>query len=292
MPGTLYLVATPIGNLEDITLRALRVLGEVDLIACEDTRHTRKLLSHYKISKPLVSYHEHNERARSAELIEKLLGGLNVALVSDAGTPLISDPGYSIVTEAALAGVPIVPIPGASAAIAALAASGLPTNEFLFAGFLPARGAERRRRLNDFAKSPSSLVFYEAPHRIKECIEAAREILGDRPAALARELTKVHEEIIRGRLSEIAALISEREPKGEYVLIIGPRAASEPPEVGAAAQENTIIEQVRALMAAEGLDQKTALKRVAKLRGLTKREAYRQLVNQTENLESTGSVQE
>src|SRR5262249_50993425 len=292
MPATLYLVATPIGNLEDITLRALRVLGEVDIIACEDTRHTRKLLSHYKISKPLVSYHEHNERARAAELIEKLLEGLSVALVSDAGMPLISDPGYSIVSEAALAGVPVVPVPGARAVIAALAASGLPTNEFLFAGFLPPRRAQRKRRLHDLATSPSSLVLYEAPHRIKECIEDAREILGDRPAALARELTKVHEEIIRGRLSEIAAVISEREPKGEYVLIIGPRPASELPDVGAAAQENTIIEQVRTLMAAEGLDQKTALKRVAKLRGLTKREAYRQLVNQTENPETSDSVRE
>jgi 16S rRNA (cytidine1402-2'-O)-methyltransferase len=282
MPGTLYLVATPIGNLEDITLRALRILGEVDLIACEDTRHTRKLLSHYKISKPLVSYHEHNERERAGELIEKLLAGSNVALVSDAGMPLISDPGYSIVSGAALAGLPIVPIPGASAVITALAASGLPTNEFLFAGFLPPRRAQRRRRLEDFAASPSSLVFYEAPHRIKDCLNDAREVLGDRHAALARELTKVHEEIIRGRLSEIAARISEREPKGEYVLIIAPRPASEPPEVTEAGEEKTIIDQVRALMASEGLDQMAALKRVAKLRGLTKREAYRQLINQTE----------
>jgi len=285
MPGTLYLVATPIGNLEDITLRALRVLGEVDIIACEDTRHTRKLLSHYKISKPLVSYHEHNERARSGELIEKLLAGLSVALVSDAGMPLISDPGYSIVSEAAKAGIPIVPIPGASAVITALAASGLPTSEFLFAGFLPPRSAQRKRRLHDFATSPSSLVLYEAPHRIKDCVDDAREILGDRQAALARELTKLHEEIIRGRLSEIAARISEREPKGEYVLIIGPKSPSEPTEV-TAAQDNTIIEQVRALMAAEGLDQKTALKRVDKLRGLTRREAYRQLINQTDNPET------
>src|SRR5215470_8133378 len=196
--------------------------------------------------------------------------------------PLISDPGYSIVSDAAQAGVPVIPIPGASAVITALAASGLPTSEFLFAGFLPPRSAARRRRLHDFATSPSSLVLYEAPHRVKDCLDDAREILGDRPAALARELTKLHEEIIRGRLSEIAARISDREPKGEYVLMIGPRPASEPPEVIAAAQENTIIEQVRALIA-EGLDQKTALKRVAKLRGLTKREAYRQLVKQTEN---------
>src|SRR5262249_50651831 len=292
MPGTLYLVATPIGNLEDITLRALRVLGEVDIIACEDTRHTRKLLSHYKISKPLVSYHEHNERARAGELIEKLLGGLSVALVSDAGMPLISDPGYSIVTEAARAGVPIVPIPGASAVVTALAASGLPTSEFVFAGFLPPRSVQRKRRLNDFAMSLSSLVFYEAPHRIKDCLNDAREVLGDRPAALARELTKIHEEIIRGHLSEIADRISQREPKGEYVLIIGPRSASELPELRTGELETSIVEEVRAIMAAEGLDQKSALKRVAKLRGLTKREAYRQLVNQTDHQETNGTVQE
>src|SRR6516162_7864012 len=183
MPGKLYLVATPIGNLEDITLRALRILGEVDLIACEDTRHTRKLLSHYKISKPLVSYHEHNERERAGELIEKLLAGLNVALVSDAGMPLISDPGYSIVSEAARAEVPVVPIPGASAGITALAASGLSTSEFAFAGFMPPRSARRKQRLKDFASTAGTLVLYEAPHRIKECIEDAREILGDRRAA-------------------------------------------------------------------------------------------------------------
>src|SRR5260370_139310 len=161
MPGTLYLVGTPIGNLEDITLRALRVLGEVDLIACEDTRHTRKLLSHYNISKPLVSYHEHNERERAGELIEKLQAGSSVALVSGAGMPLISDPGYCIVTEAARVAVPVVPIPGPSAFIAALAASGLPTAEFTFAGFLPPRRAARRRRLEDFLLTPATLVFYE-----------------------------------------------------------------------------------------------------------------------------------
>ena len=210
MPGTLYLVGTPIGNLEDITLRALRVLGEVDLIACEDTRHTGKLLRHYKISKPLVSYHEHNERERAGELIEKLLAGLSVALVSDAGMPLISDPGYHIVGEAARVGVPVVPIPGPSAVIAALAASGLPTAEFVFAGFLPPRRGARRRRLEDYLLTPSTLVFYEAPHRIKECLDDARQILGDRQAAVARELTKLHEEMIRGRLSDLAAAIGRR----------------------------------------------------------------------------------
>ena len=282
MPGTLYLVATPIGNLEDITLRALRILGEVDLIACEDTRHTRKLLSHYKVSKPLVSYHEHNERERAAELIEKLLAGLNVALVSDAGMPLISDPGYSIVSEAARAEVRVVPIPGASAGIAALAASGLDTSEFVFAGFLPARRARRKQRLKDFASTGGTLVLFEAPHRIKECIEDAREIFGDRQAALARELTKIHEEIIRGRLSEIEARIKEREPRGEYVLLIAGRSLSEPVEEATDAESSTINEQVRALMDAQGIDKKAALKQVAKNRGITRREAYRQLIEQAD----------
>jgi 16S rRNA (cytidine1402-2'-O)-methyltransferase len=282
MPGTLYLVATPIGNLEDITLRALRILGEVDLIACEDTRHSLKLLSHYKISKPLVSYHEHNERERAVELIEKLLGGLNVALVSDAGMPLISDPGYSIVSEAARAEVPVVPIPGASAGITALAASGLSTSEFVFAGFMPPRSARRKQRLKDFASTAGTLVLYEAPHRIKECIEDAREILGDRRAALARELTKIHEEIVRGRLSEIGARIEEREPRGEYVLLIAGRSLSEPVEETIDAETGTITDQVRAVMDAQGIDQKAALKQVAKRRGITRREAYRQLIEQSD----------
>jgi len=282
MPGTLYLVATPIGNLEDITLRALRILGEVDLIACEDTRHTRKLLSHYKISQPLISYHEHNERVRSGELIEKLLAGLNVALVSDAGMPLISDPGYSIVSEAARAEVPVVPIPGPSAGVAALAASGLATSEFVFAGFMPPRSARRKQRLKDFASTAGTLVLYEAPHRIKECIEDACEILGDREAALARELTKIHEEIIRGRLSEIGARIKEREPRGEYVLLIAGRSLSEPVEETTDAQRSTINEHVRALMDAQGIDKKAALKQVAKQRGITRREAYRQLIEEAD----------
>jgi 16S rRNA (cytidine1402-2'-O)-methyltransferase len=281
MPGTLYLVATPIGNLEDITLRALRVLSEVDLIACEDTRRTRKLLSHYNISKPLVSYHEHNERERARELSEKLLAGSSVALVSDAGMPLISDPGYSIVTQAASLDIPVVPIPGPSAVIAALAASGLPTAEFVFAGFLPPRRAARKRRLKDFSLTSSSLVFYEAPHRIKESIDDALQVLGDRQAALAREMTKLHEEIIRGRLSELAARIRQREPRGEYVLLIGPRTSAEVEDT-VATQDHTIVEQVRALMDAEGIDRKTALKQVAKQRGLTRREAYRQWVEQAE----------
>src|SRR5712692_3798600 len=194
MPGALYIVATPIGNLEDITLRALRVLKEVDLIACEDTRHTRKLLAHYQISKPAVSYHEHNERERATELIDKIEAGLNIALVSDAGTPLISDPGFHIVSEAIDRHIPVIPIPGPSALVTALSAAGVPTGEFVFVGFLPSRGAARRARLEELADVRSTLIFYEAPHRIKATIEDARRAFGDRECVVARELTKLHEE--------------------------------------------------------------------------------------------------
>ena len=280
MPGTLYIVATPIGNLEDITLRALKVLSEVDVIACEDTRHTRKLLSHYEISKPLVSYHEHNERERAAELVARLESGSIVALVSDAGMPLISDPGYHLVREAIEHQIPIIPIPGASALVTALAASGLDTNEFLFAGFLPPRRSSRRARLADLAASPYTVIFYETPHRITEALRDALELLGDRPAALARELTKIHEEIIRGKLSDIIAHTLQREPRGEYVLTIGSagpegRGATEGRE-----QSRSIQDEIDHLMKDSGLDKKTALKRIAKLRGVSRSEAYRMLMSE------------
>jgi 16S rRNA (cytidine1402-2'-O)-methyltransferase len=277
MPGTLYIVATPIGNLEDITLRALKVLSEVDVIACEDTRHTRKLLSHYEISKPLVSYHEHNERERAAELVARLESGSSVALVSDAGMPLISDPGYHLVREAIEHQIRIVPIPGASALVTALAASGLHTNEFLFAGFLPPRKSARRARLSDLATSRGTLVFYETPHRIVEALQDALEVLGDRPAAIARELTKIHEEIIRGRLAGIAAQVSESTPRGEYVLVIGPPAPGSDRPAEEATPPQSILEEVEELMSSAGLDRKTALKRVAKSREISKSEAYRML---------------
>ena len=275
MAGTLYIVATPIGNLEDITLRALRVLKEVDLIACEDTRHTRKLLAHYQISKPTVSYHEHNERERAAELTTKLEAGLNIALVSDAGTPMISDPGFHIVNEAIGRQIPVIPIPGPSALVTALSAAGLPTGEFAFIGFLPSRGASRRGRLKELADVRSTLIFYEAPHRIKATIEDARETLGDRDCVVARELTKLHEEFVRGRLSEIA--MPEGSARGEIVLIVGP------PREGPAKQTedkatSSIVEEVEQLMDAEGLDQKTALKRAARERGIGKSEAYRLMI--------------
>ena len=204
MPGTLYLVATPIGNLSDITHRALQVLHDVDLIACEDTRHTHKLLRHYGITTKTISYHEHNEQQRAVQLIDQLKQGSDVAVVSDAGTPAISDPGFRLVRAAIENDVPIVPVPGPSALISALIAAGLPTNEFFFAGFLPAKSNARRARLSELQIVPGTLIFYEAPHRLAATLRDAFEILGEREAVVARELTKVHEEIRRGRLSELS----------------------------------------------------------------------------------------
>src|SRR5256712_3256309 len=221
MPGTLYVVPTPIGNLEDITQRALRVLGEVDLIACEDTRHTRKLLNHYAIKTKTISYHEHNERERAAQLCAMIEAGKSVALVSDAGTPAISDPGFRLVRLAIEAGLPVVSLPGPSALITALAGSGLPTDEFFFSGFLPARSGARRTRLEELRSIPATLIFYEAPHRIVPTLNDSLEILDEREAVVARELTKLHEEIVRGRLSELAARFSSSESvRGEMVLMI------------------------------------------------------------------------
>jgi 16S rRNA (cytidine1402-2'-O)-methyltransferase len=273
MAGTLYIVATPIGNLEDITLRALRVLKEADLIACEDTRHTRKLLAHYKISTTTISYHDHNERERSVELVNKLEAGQNIAVVSDAGTPLISDPGFRIVREAIERGILVVPIPGPSALIAALSAAGLPEREFTFVGFLPARRAARRARLAELAGASSTLIFYEAPHRIKDSIDDAREVLGNRDCVLAREVTKIHEEFVRGRLSEIE--LAEDATRGEIVLMIGPPLESEQPE---APELTSILERTEQIVRTAGLDQKAALKRAARERGISKSEAYRRMI--------------
>src|SRR5215469_18942564 len=220
--GCLYLVATPIGNLEDVTVRALRVLKEADLIACEDTRQTQKLLQHYGIHKELVSYHGHNELTRASELVIQLEEGAQVALVSDAGTPVVSDPGYRLVTLCLRHHIPVIPIPGPSALLAALSASGLPNEEFLFAGFLPARSGERKRALERLRIEDRTMILYEAPHRIEETLDAALEVLGDRPACLAREVTKMHEEFRRGTLSELAASLAERPARGEITLLIGP----------------------------------------------------------------------
>src|SRR5579863_9092239 len=272
----LYLVATPIGNLEDITLRALRILKEVDQIACEDTRHTQVLLHHYNIQKPLVSYHEHNELTRAPELVLAMEQGAQIALVSDAGVPLVSDPGYRLVTLCLRHHIPVIPIPGPSALLAALSASGLPNEEFLFVGFLPARSGERRRALERLRIEERTIVLYEAPHRITECVADAREVLGDRPACLAREVTKLHEEFRRGRLSELAASLAERPAKGEITLLIGAQDSS----AGQSSVDSmqSLAERVEELIHQAKLDRKDALKLAAKERGLTRREAYDKLV--------------
>jgi 16S rRNA (cytidine1402-2'-O)-methyltransferase len=276
MPGTLYVVSTPIGNLEDITHRAIRVLGEVDLIACEDTRHTHKLLRHYGISTKTISYHEHNEQERSGELIDLLLRGTNVAVVSDAGTPGISDPGFRLIRLAVAKRVQVVPIPGPSALITALVASGLPPDEFFFGGFLPARSGARQTRLNELRSVPGTLIFYEAPHRLAATLKDAYEILGEREAVVARELTKLHEEIGRGRLSELAACFSSSETaRGEIVLIVDRNIIES--ETMAAAPRASVVELVERLES-EGLDHRAALKKAARELGLSRAEAYRRLI--------------
>jgi 16S rRNA (cytidine1402-2'-O)-methyltransferase len=268
--GTLYVVATPIGNLEDISSRALRILGEVDLIACEDTRQTRKLLDRYVISKPLVSYHEHNEQTRSSELLRELLAGKSIALVSDAGTPLIADPGYRLVQQACEQGVSVSPIPGPSAVLAALSASGLPTDSFHFHGFLPAKKAQRRKVLEEWKGSPATLVFYETPHRVLDALEDIAETLGARPLVLARELTKIHEEFLRGTAAELREALAKRPSvKGEIVLLIG---KSQIPDVDETPLETAVAKLVQA-----GVPRMDALKTVARQRGLSKREVYKKL---------------
>lgn len=272
--GCLYLVATPIGNLEDITLRALRVLKEADLIACEDTRQTQKLLQHYGITKEMVSYHSHNELTRAPELVIQLEEGAQVALVSDAGTPVVSDPGHRLVAQCLRHHIPVVPIPGASAFVAALAASGLATEEFLFVGFLPSRAGARRKKLDELKSEPRALVLYEAPHRLAETLSDAAEILGMRHAVVARELTKIHEEFLRGSLADLRDAARGRSPRGEITLLIGPAEEGQLPVVGSV----SLKQRVEQLEAEAGLDRKAALKQAARERGLGKREAYKQLL--------------
>jgi 16S rRNA (cytidine1402-2'-O)-methyltransferase len=220
MPGILYIVATPIGNLEDITLRAVRVLKEVDVVAAEDTRHTQILLNRHDIHTPLTSYHEHNEKTKAQELVTRLARGQNVALVSDAGTPAISDPGFRLVVQAIRAGVRIIPVPGASALTTVLSASGLPTDRFVFEGFLPARKTQRRERLQTLRDETRTLIFYEAPHRLKDTLGDIRELLGNREAVLAREVSKIHEEFLRGPVSELVRALGSGDIRGEVTLII------------------------------------------------------------------------
>lgn len=268
LTGTLYIVATPIGNLEDITLRALRILrDEVAAVACEDTRQTQKLLTHYSIRKPLLSYHEHNEASRTTELIQMLRKGESVALVSDAGTPLLSDPGFRVVKAAVEAGIRVVPVPGATAVLAALTGSGLPTDSFLFLGFLPPKATALRKRLESAASEEATLVAYESPHRILETLTALEEIYGVRRMVLARELTKIHEEFLRGTAAEIRGQLQSRPSiKGEITLVIA--GAEESQVSGDPAKEVRRRE-------AEGLSRMEAIKFVAKQMRLPKREVYR-----------------
>ena len=276
LPGkTLYVVGTPIGNLEDITLRALHVLKQVDLIACEDTRQTAKLLNHYAIQKPTLSYHEHNELTRAAELIVHLERGDNVAVVSDAGMPGVSDPGYRLVALAVRHHIRVVPIPGASAFLSALVASGLPTDSFRFGGFLPAKSGARRTALEAIRHSPRTQIFYEAPHRLLDAIRDVIEVLGvERHVVVAREVTKLHEEFLRGRADELLAQLEQRdEVRGEITLLIG-KADDVPHQP---ASTHNIAQRVKELVSSEKLEEKAALKQAAKEFGLSKSEAYREL---------------
>lgn len=275
----LYLVGTPIGNLEDITLRAVRVLKEVDVIACEDTRQTQKLLNHYAIATRTTSYHEHNEMTRSAELVKEMQEGASVALVTDAGMPGISDPGYRLIALAIRHHLPVVPIPGASAFLAALVASGLPTDSFRFSGFLPAKRGERRAVLEAVKSSPRTQVFYEAPHRVVEALEDVCEVLGSgRHVVVAREVTKLHEEFLRGRAREVLETLKARETvKGEITLLIGKADENDTHVAADASSARVPIRQrVEKIMAEEKVDEKAALKKVAKERGVSKSEAYRE----------------
>jgi len=275
--GCLHLVATPIGNLEDITLRALRILKEADLIACEDTRQTQKLLNHYEIRKRMVSYHEHNEMTRAPELVIEMEQGAKVALVTDAGMPAISDPGHHLVTLCLRHKIPVVPVPGATALVAALAASGMPTDEFLFLGFLPNRATDRRKALKSLSSENRTLVFYEAPHRLREMLADSRQILGNRPAVVAREVTKLHEEFARGTLDELTAEFTRREPRGEITVLIGApneHVASLP------ATSISLPQRVEEIMRAQGMDQKSALKQAARELGIKKREAYQRMLRE------------
>jgi len=273
--GTLYLVGTPIGNLEDITLRALHVLKEVDLIACEDTRQTAKLLNHYAIDKPMLSYHEHNELTRAAELIVHLERGDNIAVVSDAGMPGVSDPGYRLVALAVRHHIRVVPIPGASAFLSALVASGLPTDSFRFGGFLPAKSGARRTALEAIHASPRTQIFYEAPHRLLETIRDVVEVLGpDRHVVIAREVTKLHEEFLRGRADEVLAQLEKRgEVRGEITLLLGKAEEAAHPPIPA----RNVAQRVKELVGSNQLEEKAALKQAAKEFGLSRSEAYREL---------------
>ena len=265
-PGRLFVVATPIGNLADITLRAIRVLGDVDVIAAEDTRTTRKLLAHHNIQTPLISYHEHNEALRTPELLGRLQAGESVAIVSEAGTPSISDPGYRLIDASIAAQVPVEPVPGPSAILAALVVSGLPSDAFVFEGFLPRRAGERRRRLAELAAEQRTLVLFEAPHRVDSSLQDMLDALGDRRAALCRELTKLHEEVRRGPLSDLVGSLQRSPVKGELVIVVEGAPAAVP-DVDAAVDE--VMERTR-----KGESVREATRSVAVQRGVSRRALY------------------
>ena len=269
MAGVLYIVATPIGNLEDITLRALRVLKEADLIAAEDTRHTQKILSHYDIHTSLTSYHEHNERTKAPALVERLLRGQSIALVSDAGTPAISDPGYRLVVAAVAAGVQVTPIPGPAALLAALSAAALPTDRFVFEGFLPEKKKERRERLLALRDERRTLVLYEAPHRLKDTLDDIHHTLGDRELVIAREVTKLHEEFLRGPVSDLIRQVSERDIKGEATIIVRGSAAAE-----SRVSPELLLAEIKRLQR-EGMGVKQISELLGERHSLPKREVYR-----------------
>lgn len=274
MSGNLYLVATPIGNLEDITLRAIRILKEVDIIAAEDTRHTLKLLNHLEIKKPLISYYKETEKIKADILINKLLEGKNIALVSDAGTPAISDPGEEIVKEAIKNNINIIPIPGACALINALIASGFNTREFIFIGFLSTNNKEKKEKLESLKKENKTLIFYEAPHKIKKTLETMKEILGNKEIVLARELTKIHEEFIRGNIESVLQEINE--PKGEYVIILkGEQIENEEKEF----LNLLTLEEHYKFYEKQGMQKKEIIKIIAKDRNKTKNEIYQYFLN-------------
>ena len=266
-------MGTPIGNLEDITLRAIRTLKEVDLIACEDTRRTQKLLNHFGIRSHTISYHEHNEMTRAPELVIQMEQGTSIGLVADAGMPVVSDPGYRLVHLAIRHNIPVIPVPGASAFVASLAASGLPVEKFRFLGFLPSRRGARRKALQDLRAATKTLIFYEAPHRVLGMLEDVRQILGDRPVVVAREVTKMHEGFLRGSVSGVLEQLKEKPVKGEITVLVGvPQNGKTSPSAG-----RPIRRELEQVMAERGLDERSALKVVARTRGLSRSEAYRQL---------------
>ena len=269
------MVATPLGNLDDLSPRAVRVLQEVELIACEDTRHTQKLLNHFGIATPTTSYHEHNEAARSTELVTRLKEGTNIALVSDAGTPLISDPGFRLVAACRAEGVPVIPVPGPSALTAAISVCGLPTDRFLFLGFLPRRAAARREELKRFADLNASLVIYAAPHHLRETLLLVRETLGNRTVFLIREITKLYESSFFGPIDEVIAATEREQPRGEYTLVVGPAAAEEHRATESAASgQMDPVAYVEGLMATRGISRKDAVRLAADHLGLSRRDLY------------------